>query len=212
MLISASKCSKTSSYWHQLAQEITLLSVSKLHEKRITESQEGRNFGGTRGLIESFTRLQLYNCVTWKMHSFSAKQARVIFSPISLFMKSWVTAIGEINFLQFPLYSVDDDKSPTVPPKNPPLHPPPPSTSNSRGFMKRRISTPQNYFRNKLELLHEGPVTLKTYASSVKEHRKLVNCLPIGWIEWKEKWLMIDLRKLVFWLLHLLSSLPVFVL
>ena len=90
--------------------------------------------------------------------------------------------------------------------------PPPPSTSNSRGFMKRRISTPQNYFRNKLELLHEGTVTLKTYASSVKEHRKLVNCLPIGWIEWKEKWHMIDLRKLVFWLLHLLSSLPVFVL
>ena len=102
MLISASKCSKTSSYWHQLAQEIMLLSVSKLHEKRITESQEGRNFGGTRGLIESFTRLQLYNRVTWKMHSFSAKQARVIFSSISLFMKSWVTAIGEINFLQFP--------------------------------------------------------------------------------------------------------------
>ena len=93
-----------------------------------------------------------------------------------------------------------------------PPAPPPPSTSNSRGFMKRRISTPQNYFRNKLELLHEGPVTLKTYASSVKEHRKLVNCLPIGWIEWKEKWHMIDLRKLVFWLLHLLSSLPVFVL
>ena len=90
--------------------------------------------------------------------------------------------------------------------------PPPPSTSNSRGFMKRRISTPQNYFRNKLELLHEGTVTLKTYASSVKEHRKLVNCLPIGWIEWKEKWHMIDLRKLVFWLFHLLSSLPVFVL
>ena len=41
-----------------------LLSVSKLHEERITESQEGRNFGGTRGLIESFIRLQLYNRVT----------------------------------------------------------------------------------------------------------------------------------------------------
>ena len=101
---------------------------------------------------------------------------------------------------------------------NPPPFPPkilrsaPPPTSNSRGFMKRRISTPQNYFRNKLELLHEGPVTLKTYASSVKDHRKLVNCLPTDWIEWKEKWRMIDLRKLVFWLLHLLSSLPVFVL
>ena len=190
-----------------------LLSVSKLHEKRITESQEGRNFGGTRGLIESFIRLQLYNRVTWKMHSFSAKQARVIFSPISLFLKSWVTAIGEINFLQFPFIFCWRRQIPTVPPKNPPLRPPPPpSTSNSRGFMKRRISTPQNYFRNKLELLHEGPVTLKTYASSVKEHRKLVNCLPIGWIEWKEKWHMIDLRKLVFWLLHLLSSLPVFVL
>ena len=191
-----------------------LLSVSKLHEKRITESQEGRNFGGTRGLIESFIRLQLYNRVTWKMHSFSAKQARVIFSPISLFLKSWVTAIGEINFLQFPFIFRWRRQIPTVPPKNPPLRPPPPppSTSNSRGFMKRRISTPQNYFRNKLELLHEGPVTLKTYASSVKEHRKLVNCLPIGWIEWKEKWHMIDLRKLVFWLLHLLSSLPVFVL
>ena len=189
-----------------------LLSVSKLHEKRITESQEGRNFGGTRGLIESFIRLQLYNRVTWKMHSFSAKQARVIFSPISLFMKSWVTAIGEINFLQFPFIFCWRRQIPTVPPKNPPLRPPPPSISNSRGFMKRRISTPQNYFRNKLELLHEGPVTLKTYASSVKEHRKLVNCLPIGWIEWKEKWHMIDLRKLVFWLLHLLSSLPVFVL
>ena len=190
-----------------------LLSVSKLHEKRITESQEGRNFGGTRGLIESFIRLQLYNRVTWKMHSFSAKQARVIFSPISLFLKSWVTAIGEINFLQFPFIFCWRRQIPTVPPKNPPLRPPPPpSISNSRGFMKRRISTPQNYFRNKLELLHEGPVTLKTYASSVKEHRKLVNCLPIGWIEWKEKWHMIDLRKLVFWLLHLLSSLPVFVL
>ena len=190
-----------------------LLSVSKLHEKRITESQEGRNFGGTRGLIESFIRLQLYNRVTWKMHSFSAKQARVIFSPISLFLKSWVTAIGEINFLHFHFIFCWRRQIPTVPPKNPPLRPPPPpSTSNSRGFMKRRISTPQNYFRNKLELLHEGPVTLKTYASSVKEHRKLVNCLPIGWIEWKEKWHMIDLRKLVFWLLHLLSSLPVFVL
>ena len=171
-----------------------LLSVSKLHEKRITESQEGRNFGGTRGLIESFIRLQLYNRVTWKMHSFSAKQARVIFSPISLFLKSWVTAIGEINFLQFPFIFCWRRQIPTVPPKNPPLRP------------------PQNYFRNKLELLHEGPVTLKTYASSVKEHRKLVNCLPIGWIEWKEKWHMIDLRKLVFSLLHLLSSLPVFVL
>ena len=103
---------------------------------------------------------------------------------------------------------------PPFPPKilrsAPPL--PPPPTSNSRGFMKRRISTPKNYFRNKLELLHEEPVTLKTYASSVKEHRKLVNCLPIGGIEWKEKWHMIDLRKLVFWLFHLLSSLPVFVL
>ena len=192
-----------------------LLSVSKLHEKRITESQEGRNFGGTRGLIESFTRLQLYNRVTWKMHSFSAKQARVIFSSISLFMKSWVTAIGEINFLQFPFIFCWRRQIPHRSPQkssapSPPL--PPPPTSNSRGFMKRRISTPQNYFRNKLELLHEGTVTLKTYASSVKEHRKLVNCLPIGGIEWKEKWHMIDLRKLVFWLLHLLSSLPVFVL
>ena len=190
-----------------------LLSVSKLHEKRITESQEGRNFGGTRGLIESFTSLQLYNRVTRKMHSFSAKQ-RVIFSSISLFMKSWVTAIGEINFLQFPFIFCwrrqIPHRSPKISSAPPPL--PPPSTSNSRGFMKRRISTPQNYFRNKLELLHEGPVTLKTYASSVKEHRKLVNCLPIGGIEWKEKWHMIDLRKLVFWLLHLLSSLPVFVL
>ena len=190
-----------------------LLSVSKLHEKRITESQEGRNF-------KSFTRLQLYNRVTWKMHSFSAKQARVIFSSISLFMKSWVTAIGEINFLQFPFIFCWRRQIPHRSPNNPPLRPhpppppppPPPSTSNSRGFMKRRISTPQNYFRNKLELLHEGPVTIKTYASSVKEHRKLVNCLPIGWIEWKEKWHMIDLRKLVLWLLHLLSSLPVFVL
>ena len=191
-----------------------LLSVSKLHEKRITESQEGRNFGGTRGLIESFTRLQLYNRVTWKMHSFSAKQARVIFSSISLLMKSWVTAIGKINFLQFPFIFCwrrqIPHRSPQISSASPPL--PPPSTSNSRGFMKRRISTPKNYFRNKLELLHEGPVTLKTYASSVKEHRKLVNCLPIGWIEWKEKWHMIDLRKLVFWLFHLLSSLPVFVL
>ena len=192
-----------------------LLSVSKLHEKRITESQEGRNFGGTRGLIESFIRLQLYNRVTWKMHSFSAKQARVIFSPISLFMKSWVTAIGEINFLQFPFIFCWRRQIPHRSPQKSSAPPPPlpqPPTSNSRGFMKRRISTPKNYFRNKLELLHEGPVTLKTYASSVKEHRKLVNCLPIGGIEWKEKWHMIDLRKLVFWLFHLLSSLPVFVL
>ena len=187
-----------------------LLSVSKLHEKRITESQEGRNFGGTRGLIESFIRLQLYNRVTWKMHSFSAKQARVIFSPISLFMKSWVTAIGEINFLQFPFIFIWRRQIPHRSPQK--SSAPPPPTSNSRGFMKRRISTPQNYFRNKLELLHEGPVTLKTYASSVKDHRKLVNCLPADWIEWKEKWRMIDLTKLVFWLLHLLSSLPVFVL
>ena len=168
MLISASKCSKTSSYWHQLAQEIMLLSVSKLHEKRITESQEGRNFGGTRGLIESFIRLQLYNRVTWKMHSFSAKQARVIFSPISLFWNHGSQPLAKSIFYSSLLYSVDDDKSPPFPPKILRCAPPPPSTSNSRGFMKRRISTPQNYFRNKLELLHEGPVTLKTYASSVK--------------------------------------------
>ena len=147
MLISASKCSKTSSYWHQLAQEIMLLSVSKLHEKRITESQEGRNFGGTRGLIESFIRLQLYNRVTWKMHSFSAKQARVIFSPISLFLKSWVTAIGEINFLQFPFIFCWRRQIPTVPPKNPPLRPPPPPTLH---FKFQRFHEKANFYATKL--------------------------------------------------------------
>ena len=124
-----------------------LLSVSKLHEKRITESQDGRNFGGTRALIESFTTLQLCYRVTWKMHSFSAKQARVIFSSISLFMKSWVTAIGEINFLQFPSIVCWRRQIPHSSPQNHPFPspPPPPSTSNSRGLMKRRIFTSQNY-------------------------------------------------------------------
>ena len=103
-----------------------LLSFSKLHEKRITESQDGRNFGGTRALIESFTTLQLCYRVTWKMHSFSAKQARVIFSSISLFMKSWVTAIGEINFLQFPSIVCWRRQIPHSSPQNHPFPSPPP--------------------------------------------------------------------------------------
>ena len=145
MLISASKCSKTSSYWHQLAQEIMLLSVSKLHEKRITESQEGRNFGGTRGLIESFIRLQLYNRVTWKMHSFSAKQARVIFSPISLFWNHGSQPLAKSIFYSSLLYSVDDDKSPPFPPKilrsAPPPHPPLqiPEVSWKGEFLRHKI-------------------------------------------------------------------------
>ena len=147
MLISASKCSKTSSYWHQLVQEIMLLSVSKLHEKRITESQEGRNFGGTRGLIESFTRLQLYNRVTWKMHSFSAKQARVIFSSISLFMKSWVTAIGEINFLQFPFIFCWRRQIPHRSPQISSASPPPPPTLH---FKFQRFHEKANFYAKKL--------------------------------------------------------------
>ena len=145
MLISASKCSKTSSYWHQLAQEIMLLSVSKLHEKRITESQEGRNFGGTRGLIESFIRLQLYNRVTWKMHSFSAKQARVIFSPISLFWNHGSQPLAKSIFYSSLLYSVDDDKSPPFPPKI--LRSAPPPTLH---FKFQRFHEKANFYATKL--------------------------------------------------------------
>ena len=38
----------TSAYLHQIAREIMLLLVNNLHEKRITESQDGRNFGSAR--------------------------------------------------------------------------------------------------------------------------------------------------------------------
>ena len=38
----------TSAYLHQIAREIMLLLVNNLHEKRITESQDRRNFGSER--------------------------------------------------------------------------------------------------------------------------------------------------------------------
>ena len=123
-----------------------LLSVSKLHEKRITESQDGRNFGGTRALIESFTTLQLCYRVTWKMHSFSAKQARVIFSSISLFMKSWVTAIGEINFLQFPSIVCWRRQIPHSSPQNHPFPSPPPTLH----FKFKRFDEKANFYVTKL--------------------------------------------------------------
>ena len=38
----------TSAYLHQIEREIMLLLVNNLHEKRITESQDRRNFGNER--------------------------------------------------------------------------------------------------------------------------------------------------------------------
>ena len=40
----------TSAYLHQIARESMLLLVNKLHEKRIAESQDRRNFGSARSL------------------------------------------------------------------------------------------------------------------------------------------------------------------
>ena len=58
-----------SSYLHQIAQEIMLLLVNNLHEKCITESQDGQNFGSTCTICnlhvvlhEKSTRLQPIRC------------------------------------------------------------------------------------------------------------------------------------------------------
>ena len=63
-------------YLHQFVREIIRLLVNNLHEKRITWSQDERNFASTR------TVFVIWTYVTRKMHSFSANPTRVIFSCI----------------------------------------------------------------------------------------------------------------------------------
>ena len=63
-------------YLHQFVREIIRLLVNNLHEKRITWSQDERNFASTRTVFVIWTH------VTRKMHSFSANPTRVIFSCI----------------------------------------------------------------------------------------------------------------------------------
>ena len=51
-----------------------LLLVNNLHEKHITEIQDGQNFGSVHMLFVICT------CVSWKMHWFSANQTCIIYS------------------------------------------------------------------------------------------------------------------------------------
>ena len=64
-----------------------LLLVNNLHEKRITESQDGRNFGSERAICNWHSCCNFYSCYM-KMESFSPNQTLVVFSCIcSLFNK-----------------------------------------------------------------------------------------------------------------------------
>ena len=65
------------------AWEIMMLLVNNLHQKRITESQDGRNFGSARAICNLHS-LQLCTRVTGEMYPFSANQTRVILSCILL--------------------------------------------------------------------------------------------------------------------------------
>ena len=65
------------------AWEIMMLLLNNLHQKRIKESQDGRNFGSARAIFYLHS-LQLCTRVTREMFPFSANQTRVILSCIFL--------------------------------------------------------------------------------------------------------------------------------
>ena len=66
----------TGAYLHQIAQEIPSLLVNNLHDKRILEGEDGRNFGSALFVI--CTRVKTWHSCFMKTAFFSANQTRVI--------------------------------------------------------------------------------------------------------------------------------------
>ena len=64
----------------QFAREITLLLVSNLHEKKITERQDRRNFESVHALFVICTRVTTWHSCYTRMHLFSANKKHVKFS------------------------------------------------------------------------------------------------------------------------------------
>ena len=64
----------------QFAREITLLLVNNLHEKKITERQDRRNFESVHALFVICTRVTTWHSCYTRMHLFSANKKHVKFS------------------------------------------------------------------------------------------------------------------------------------
>ena len=56
-----------------------MLLVNNLHEKRITESQNGRDFGSARAICNCTSVTTLHSCYMKNAHVFSQSDARNVF-------------------------------------------------------------------------------------------------------------------------------------
>ena len=87
-----------------IAREILLLLVNNLYEKRISETQNGRNFGSARALFVICTRVKtLHSCYMKNATVFSQSDARnffmyVISAQIGLVITNHVPEFCFVNF------------------------------------------------------------------------------------------------------------------